>query len=95
MREPQTKKLDKLSNLKELLRELEPSQLAYDKPLRQAREGLIGALRTYTHSRYDLGRALRVYGEYFKAERAWMEAAIVMAAAIDCDQKTVFRVIED
>jgi len=95
MRDPETKKLDKMSNLKELLRKLEPSQLAYDKSLRQAREVLIGALRTYTHSRYQLGRALRVYREYFKAERAWMEAAKVIAAAIDRDEKTVFRIIED
>jgi hypothetical protein len=94
IREPQTVKLDNLSTLKQLLRKLEPSQLAYDKSLRQAREGLIGALRTYSHSRYDLGRALRAYREYFKVERAWMEAAKVIAAAIDRDEKTVFRIIE-
>ncbi len=95
MREPQTKKLDKMSNLKKLLRKLEPSQLAYDQSLHQARESLIGALRVYTHSRYHLGRALHVYKRYFKAERAWMEAAKLIAAAIDRDEKTVFRIIED
>ena len=94
IREPQTNKLDKMSNLKELLRKLEPSQLACDPSLRQAREGVIGALRTYTHSRYDLGRALRVYRKYFKAERAWMEAAKLIGAAMDRDVKTVFRMIE-
>lgn len=94
IREPQTLKLDKMSNLKELLRKLEPSQLAYDQSLRQAREGVIGALSRYSHSRYDLGRALRLYKEYFKAERAWVEAAKVIAAAIDRDEKTVFRIIE-
>jgi hypothetical protein len=36
-----------------------------------------------------------VYREYFKAERAWMEAAKLIAIAIDRDVKTVFRMIED
>jgi hypothetical protein len=95
MREPETKKLDKMSILKALLRDLEPSQLKHDETLRQAREGLIGALSTYRHSRYDLGRALRLYKQHFRAEHAWIEAAKVIAAAIDRDEKTVFRIIED
>lgn len=88
--------LDKMSNLHaELCRLDTPHGESSSSELRQARQGLIEAIRGDRASRYHLGRALRTYKVQFKAEHRWMAAAKVIADAIDCDEKTVFRIIED
>lgn len=91
-----TRGLDKMSNLyAELCRWDTPHGEISSSELRQARQGLISAIRTYSSSRYHLGRALRSYKMQFKAEHRWMAAAKVIADAMDCDEKTIFRIIED
>lgn len=35
-----------------------------------------------------------MYKLYFKAERGWMEAAKVIASALECNERTVYRLIE-
>lgn len=90
------KKFDKLSNLREQLRKVEPAYLASsDRKVRQAREGLISALRSYTSSRFHVGRTLCAYKELFKAEQLWMQAAKIIATSIDRDERTIFRIIDD
>jgi hypothetical protein len=69
--------LDIMSNLREQLCKLEVPRIGcIREDLRQAREGVISALTVYTSRRWDLGRALRAYKDYFKAEHAWMAAAL-------------------
>jgi hypothetical protein len=88
--------VDKMSNIKCQLKELEAKHVANQSgELRQTRECLLGALRTYGSSRYELGRALRLYKGHYKAERGWMAAASIVAAAIDCDERTLFRILDD
>lgn len=88
--------LDKMSNLRTQLCKLEEPRIGCNRTdLRQAREGLIGALTAYTNRRYNLGRALRVYKDYFKAEHAWVAAAKVIGAYLQRDEKTIYRMIED
>jgi hypothetical protein len=38
---------------------------------------------------------LRAYKGYFKPEKQWMAAAKVIGAALNRDEKTIFRIIED
>lgn len=87
---------DKVSNLKPQLEKLETEHLGSGRwELNQARTGLLAALQAFGHSRYDLGRALRQYKSHFKAEQGWMAAARIIAAALDRDERTVFRILDD
>jgi len=90
MNETQEERLDKMSNLREQLRNLDTKQLGGDGgELRQAREGVVEARKAYWHSRYQLGRALRAYKTHFKAERNGWATGKVIAAAIDRVERTV------
>lgn len=80
MKETQTLGFDKLSNLKDQLRNLEAKHTGPDGiEIRQSREVLLGAIGTYDHSRYQLGRALRAYKAHFKVEHGWVAAAKIIA----------------
>jgi hypothetical protein len=88
--------LDKLSNLREQLIGVDlPCPDCNSNGLLHAREGVINTLRTYANGRFHLGRALRVYKGYFKADKRWVAAAKIIGAALDCDEKTIFRIIVD
>lgn len=90
------KKVDNLSTLAHQLRELEDAHTAgMSVALSQTRNSLMAMIGDYTHTRYHLGRFLHVYKAFYKAERGWRAAAKVIAAALDRDERTVYRLIED
>jgi hypothetical protein len=96
LKEIRIERFDNLANLREQLCRLEPAYFARDSnDLRQAREGLIEALKMYRHSRFNLGRALRAYKTFFKADHTWVEAAKVIAAFIGKSERSIHRIIED
>jgi hypothetical protein len=63
--------------------------------LTNARNSVVGAVMGYSNSRLTLGRALRNYRLHFKADHSWVAAAKIIAAAFGCDERTVYRYIED
>ena len=87
---------DKLSNL---TRELQSIELEHANSggttLAQARSAVVNRLSGYRNSRFQLGRVLRDYKIYFKAEHGWVVAAQAIAEAINRDPRTVFRIVED
>jgi hypothetical protein len=96
MKEIEVGKLDKLSNLSVELQRVEGIFIhSQSAELTQARNSVVGALQTFKNNRLNLGRVLRVYKRNFKAEGSWMAAVKVIADAIERDERTVFRIIED
>jgi hypothetical protein len=89
-------KFDKLSDFAAELKRIEGTYIKFvSAELAQARNSVVGSLPGFKCSRMDFGRVLRAYKEHFKAERGWMEAAKVIAGALRCDERTVYRIIED
>jgi hypothetical protein len=91
----QTVGFDNLSNLSVQLTKVEPQQLGANTEIRQSREVLIAAIEGHRHSTYELGRGLRLYKAHYKAGGRWMEAAQIVAKALGCDERTVFRLIDN
>lgn len=89
--------LDNLSNADALLREVEVEQDVDNDDGRafDARKETIDALRHYHDSRFNLGRALAAYKVFFIERGGWVQAAKVLGRAINRDEKTIFRIIED
>ena len=56
---------------------------------------MILAIKHAFLSRFNLGKALSSYRDFFKAERGWMEAADIIACGMHCCEKTVRNVISD
>lgn len=95
---PATKRaeLNNLSNLDRLLRKAEAGHVeSGSEGLRRARSAIMGTISAYRHSRFEFGRTLREYKSHFKALQGWVAAAIVIGAALDRDEKTIFRIIAD
>jgi hypothetical protein len=96
MREMETSKFDKLSNLKAELKNVERFYFRLKTiGLAQARNSLVENLPAYIKSRFDLGKLLLKYKRLFKEERGWIAAAEVIAGAIDRDLRTVLRIVDD
>ena len=63
--------------------------------LSDARLAVVNALEQYRRSRYRLGEMLSAYRKFFLLARGWSVAAIVIAGAIGCDERTIRRIVED
>jgi hypothetical protein len=63
--------------------------------VRKARAAVILAIERAFLSRFNLGRALSAYKDYFKAERGWMEAATIIACGLHKCERTVRNAITD
>lgn len=87
------KKLDKLSKT---LDGLKP-KLSGDDYKREAeqRKKVLAAVDTFGRARYELGEELASWRSFFKEERTWSRVCVEIGQALDCDEKTVRRTIED
>ena len=89
-------KLPNLSALGACLREIETEYIENDDGgVERARQALIGAIGEYHGKRFDLGRTIYMYKSYYAPERAWMAAVRAIAKAMDRDERTVRRILED
>jgi hypothetical protein len=61
----------------------------------KARAAVILAIKHAFLSRFNLGKALSSYRDFFKAERGWMEAANIIACGMHRCEKTVRNAISD
>jgi hypothetical protein len=62
---------------------------------RQARFILIESLNLYRQSRRKFGKALASYRDALKPDGAWTKACLAIAMELQCDERTVRRIIED
>ena len=91
-----TKRFDKLSNLSTELQRVEKTYIHTESAkLAQTRNSVVGGLQAFGNSRFQLGRVLRQYKMHFKSGHGWVAAAKLIAAAMDREERTVFRIIED
>jgi hypothetical protein len=96
MNDLRTEKSDNLSDFSAELKKIEETYIKdASVELAQARNSVVGAISGLKQSRMNLGRVLRTYKGHFKAERAWTAAMKVIAGALQCDERTVYRIIED
>jgi hypothetical protein len=96
MKEIEVSGFDNLSNLGRDLKRVEETYIKMvSRELAQARNSVVGALPGFKISRMNFGRLLRAYREHFKADHGWMEASKIIAGALECDERTVYRIIED
>lgn len=90
---------EKSDNLSEISIELKRVEDTYihsgSTELAHARNAVVGSISGFKVSRLNLGRALRTYKQYFKAERDWTSAMKIIADVLQCDERTVYRLIED
>ena len=94
--ETHVEKFDKMSNLSTELQRVEKTYIHTESAeLAQTRNSVVGGLQAFGNSRFQLGRVLRQYKMHFKSGHGWVAAAKLIAAAIDRDERTVFRIIED
>ena len=94
--EPYTKRFDKMSNLSTELQRVEKTYIPTESAkLAQTRNSVVGGLQAFGNSRFQLGRVLRQYKMHFKSGHGWVAAAKLIAAAMDREERTVFRIIED
>ena len=91
---------DKLSNLDVALQQIEEAygdsierEPVQSAALAQARRSVVGLAVKYRQSRLNFGRALRQYKQHFEAQRGWVAAAEIIAEAVDCSTRTIFRII--
>lgn len=88
-------RFDKMSNLSKELQRIEKAYIhTKSAELAKTRNSVVGGLQKFGNSRFQLGRVLRQYKMHFKSEHGWVAAAKLIAAAMDRDVKTVFRMIE-
>lgn len=96
MKEIEVSGFDNLSNLGRDLKRVEETYIKTGScKLAQARNSVVGALPGFKISRMNFGRLLRTYKEHFKADHGWTEASKVIAGALECDERTIYRIIED
>ena len=96
MKEIEVSGFDNLSNLGRDLKKVENAYIkTASSELAQARNSVVGALPGFKLNRLNFGRLLRAYKEHFKAGHGWVEAAKIIASALDCSERTVYRIIED
>jgi hypothetical protein len=89
-------KLDNLSTLSARLIEVEREHVKCDDGTEvDARLDLVDALGQFNTSRYRFGKALAAYKVFFTEERTWMRVADLIGRAIDRDERTIRRIIED
>ena len=85
-----------LSSLTARLQEIEVGHVGEgDSGLSDARLALVNALEQYRKSRYRLGEMLSGYRKFFLVTRGWSAAAVAIAGAIGCDERTIRRIVED
>ncbi|MGA2851541.1 MAG: hypothetical protein ABSE46_21265 [Terracidiphilus sp.] len=90
------KGLDILSNIGALLREIEVEHVDDETGAAiDAREEVVEALEHYRLNRYRLGEALFGYRIFFKEKGVWLKVARIVGKAIDRDEKTILRIVED
>ena len=88
--------LDNLSDLSVRLQELEVGCVGTNElGLGSARLSLVNALEGFRSSRYRLGQKLSAYKAFFKASQGWMVAAMAIADAMGCEERTIRRIIDD
>ena len=88
--------LESFSNLDAQLREIEAEFIGWvDFAVQEARDAMVAALGLYRTSRFHLGEALAEYKRQFTADRGWMAAAVSIAEAMGCDERTVRNIIAD
>jgi len=63
--------------------------------VRKARAAVILAIEQAFRSRYNLGKALSAYKDFFKSERGWMVAANIIAGCLHKCERTVRNAITD
>jgi len=91
-----TSNSDKLSKLPVQLQAIEKEHLNITSAsLTRARTEVVMIASDYRKSRFNLGRVLHAYKAHFKAERGWTVAAQAIGDAIDRDERTVYRIIDD
>lgn len=89
-------RLDNLSDLGARLREIEVEHVVNeDGTAVDAREEVLEAVRQYHSSRYRFGEALAAYKAYYIDGQHWMEAAKIIGRAINRDERTIRRILED
>ncbi len=89
-------RFDKLSNLSKELQRIEKTYIHTESAeLAKTRNSVVGGLQKFGNSRFQLGRVLRQYKMHFKSEHGWVAAAKLIAAAMDREERTVFRMLED
>ena len=89
-------RFDKLSNLSKELQRIEKTYIHTESAeLAKTRNSVVGGLQAFGNSRFQLGRVLRQYKLHFKSGHGWVAAAKLIAAAMDREERTVFRIIED
>ncbi len=87
---------DNLSDLSAKLKQVEETYIKIvSAELAQARNSVVGSLPGFKMNRMNFGRILRAYKVHHKAERGWTAALKVIADALQCDERTVYRIIED
>jgi hypothetical protein len=86
---------DKMSNLKTTLMEIEKGHIdSNGVELTETRNRLPAALQAYTQNRFDLGEILFKYRELLKPTKRWGPTARAIAAAINRDERTVYRIVK-
>ncbi|HEV2132630.1 MAG TPA: hypothetical protein VGR47_00060 [Terracidiphilus sp.] len=91
---------DGFAHLANLRSELKLAEAAgsldtYDLELKNAREAVLHWVKSFQHSRYELGRAILRYKTYFKKEGSWTRAAKLIAESIGTSERTVHRIAEE
>jgi hypothetical protein len=95
-RNPKVGNLPSSFNLTALLREVEVKHIEVDDgAVEAARMSVVGAIDQCHATRYDLGKTLSAYKAFFAAGRVWMTVAKIVAKAMNCDESTIRRVVED
>lgn len=94
--ETYVEKFDKLSKLSTELQLVEKTYIHTEsRELAKTRNSVVGGLQAFGNSRFQLGRVLRQYKMLFKSGRGWVAAAKLIATAMDREERTVYRIIED
>jgi hypothetical protein len=90
---PNVGAFDKLSEkLGELARSLGEAEAEHEKSLRPA---LVEGLEHYSGDRKKTSKLLNDYKRVFKSKRQWSEVAKAIGAALDCSDRTVFRMVDE
>jgi AraC-like DNA-binding protein len=97
MEDDQSTRLDKLSDLARELEEIECRQggVTDSAGAKEAREGLISAMRRVFRSHYEFAEWLDRYRRFYKVTKTWTVALEAIAAVQGCSARTLSRVFRN
>jgi hypothetical protein len=96
MSETESGGFDKMSNLEAALKKVEKIHIGDESTeLIQTRSSILKIADTYGRSRFALGMLLRQYKQFFKLEHGWVATARVISDALNVDERTIYRIVEN